>query len=113
MAEEPRYLYHCDRCGELFKSERRAQEDIRCDTCGEHPARPKFAAVTEMPALDKRDRKSKHGSPGMDEADIFSMRKRQQRKKWTLICILWFAGLVVIALMANRMNNKISLQASH
>ncbi|MFT5906532.1 MAG: transcription initiation factor TFIIIB Brf1 subunit/transcription initiation factor TFIIB [Cryomorphaceae bacterium] len=106
MAEEQKYLYHCDRCGELFKSKQLAQEDIRCAKCGEHPARSKFAAVAEMPVLDKHDKKSKHSRTGMDDADIFSMKKKQKRKQWVLICLIWVAGLVVIALMANRMNNK-------
>ena len=106
MAEEQRHLYHCDCCGELFKSKQRAIEDIKCGSCGEHPVKPKFAAVSEMPALDKHDKKSKHGVPGMDEADLFSMKKKQQRKNWTIICLMWVVGLAVIALMANRVNNK-------
>lgn len=106
MAEEELYLYHCDRCGELFKSKRRAQKEIRCDTCGEHPVKPQFADVTEMPALDRNDKKSKHGVPGIDEADTFSMKKKRQRKNWTIICLVWVLGLAVFALMANRVSNK-------
>ncbi|MGJ8656089.1 MAG: hypothetical protein ACSHX6_06540 [Akkermansiaceae bacterium] len=109
MAEEQRYLYHCDRCGELFKSNRRAQEDIICGSCGEHPVRPKFAAVAQMPALDKHDKKSKHGVPGMDEADIFSMKKKRQRKNWTIICLIWVVGLAMITLMGISMNDKAKL----
>jgi|GEM_PF-2225108 len=111
MAEEKKYLHHCDRCGELFKFKRHAQEDIKCGTCGEHPVKPKFAAVTEMPALDERDKNTSQGIPGMDEADLFSMRKKQQRKNWTIICFMWLAGLVVIALMANRVNNQATAAA--
>lgn len=111
MAEKQKHLYHCDRCGELFKSERRAKEDIRCSSCGEHPVRSKFAAVTEMPALDGHDKKSKHGVPGMDEADIFSMKKKQQRKNWTIICMMWVIGLAVLLLMTNNMSNKAAVAA--
>lgn len=106
MAEEQRYLYHCDRCGELFKSKRRAKDDVICSSCGEHPIKPKFATVAEMPALDHRDKKSSYGIPGKDEADIFSMKKKQQRKNWTIICLIWVAGLAMITMMANNMSNK-------
>lgn len=112
MAEEQRHLYHCDRCGELFKSEQRAQEDIICSSCGEHPVKPKFAAVAEMPALAKRHKKNKHGIPGVDKADIFSMKKKKQRFNLLIVCVMWIGGLMVIAYMTNKLNKQAKSAAS-
>ena len=106
MAEEQRYLHHCDRCGELFQSKQLDQKDIRCETCGEHPVKPKFAAVTEMPVAIRRKKKDTHGIPGADKADIYSINKNKTRINLTIICLMWVFGLAVIALMANRVSDK-------
>jgi len=112
MAQEKKYLYHCDRCGELFKSIQLTLKEIRCNSCGEHPVKPKFASVSEMPALDRTRVKSTHGIPGKDEADHFSMNKKRQRQKWMFICFIWVVGLAVMALIANKMNNKATVANS-
>jgi DNA-directed RNA polymerase subunit RPC12/RpoP len=106
MAEEQRYLHHCDRCGELFQSKQLDQKDIRCETCGEHPVKPKFAAVTEMPVAIRRKKKDTHGIPGADKADIYTINKNKTRINLTIICLMWVFGLAVIALMANRVSDK-------
>lgn len=106
MSDQEKFLYHCDRCGELFKSIKQAQDKIECSVCGKHPVRSKFATVAEMPVLDENEKKSKrHGISVMDEAAIFSMKQKKMRKNWTYVCLLWIVGLAVLALMANRMNS--------
>ncbi len=112
MDDEKKHLYHCDRCGELFESNRRGHADILCTSCGEHPVKPKFAtasafaSVADMPALEKQSKKSTHGIPGQDEADFFSMKKKQQRKNIMIMGALWVLCLAVIATMAFNMNKK-------
>ena len=111
MDDKQTYLYHCDRCGELFKSKKRSHTNILCTTCGEHPVKPKFAtasafaSVTDKQPLEK-SKKSTHGIPGLDEADFVSMKKQQQRKNIIAIGALWVLCLAVIALMAFNMNEK-------
>ena len=106
MAEQKKYLYHCDCCGELFESARLAQADIVCMSCGQHPVRPKFASVAAMPTTYKREANDTHGIPGKDEADIFSMQKSKQRKNWTAVCAVWIAGLAFLTFITYRTHNK-------
>ena len=106
MAEQQLYLYHCDRCGDLFKSKLRAKEDIRCGTCGEHPIKPKFTAVNEMPISIRHSENSTHGVPGKDLADNFSIQKKKQHKQWLVLGIMWVTCLAVITLMVHRVNKK-------
>jgi DNA-directed RNA polymerase subunit RPC12/RpoP/cbb3-type cytochrome oxidase subunit 3 len=106
MAEEHTYLYHCDRCGSLFKSKQHAKQDIRCSTCGEHPVKPKYTAVNKKHVSEKYHQKDTHGVPDKDEADIFSMQKKRKRRNWATICLMWVFCLGVLAFVAYRMNNK-------
>lgn len=106
MSENNQFLYHCDRCGALFKSTIINKEDIRCDVCGQSPIKPQFNSMPVMPASQQPRQRTRHGIPGMDEADFLSMQKKKRRTKWTFICILWILGLGGVLLTVSKLNKK-------
>ncbi len=106
MSENNKFLYHCERCSALFKSTIINKEDIRCDVCGENPVRSKFNSMPVMPPSQQPRQRTRHGIPGMDEADFLSMQKKKKRTKWTIICILWIMGLAGVLFSVSKLNKE-------
>jgi DNA-directed RNA polymerase subunit RPC12/RpoP len=106
MAEEQRYLYHCDRCGELFKSKLRAIKDLRCSTCGEHPVLPKFNALEDFRAKHKAKKKRKQATTGNKVSNSLTIQKQQQLRQWLAIAVISLAVISTISVMVLRMHEK-------
>ncbi len=97
MEKQEKYIYHCDRCGEIFKSRVKPVGEMRCTVCGEPPVKSKFANVTEMPALEASVLDMNHGVAGKDVADFVSMKIRQKRRRAMIMYGLWLLLLGTIA----------------
>ena len=94
MAEQSKQLYHCDRCGEVFRSKIKAKSELQCTQCGLHPIRDGFAQLAQMPALDHASLDSNHGIAGKDEADFFSMQRKRKQKRAMMMYLIWFVLLI-------------------
>ncbi len=88
MAEETLHLYHCARCGELFRSKLRLKEDIRCEVCGEHPLAPKFQAFSEAQDANRIRKKKRPGASRKEDVRNHKNQKRQSLIQWLLTGIL-------------------------
>ncbi len=95
MSEEVKQIYHCDRCGEVFKSTIKPVSDLKCSSCGMPPVRTRFAQLTDMPALDHAALDLDHGVAGKDAADFVSMQRRAKQRR----AMAMYAGWVVLLLV--------------
>lgn len=96
MSEEVKQTYHCDRCGEVFKSSIKPVADQRCTACGMPPVRTRFAQLTDMPALDKAALDLDHGVAGKDAADFVSMQRKTKQRRAAIMYAGWIVLLLVI-----------------
>jgi DNA-directed RNA polymerase subunit RPC12/RpoP len=106
MAEEQQYLYHCDRCGELFKSKLRAIKDLRCSKCGENPVLPKFSDLEDFKAKHKTNNRKRHSSNASRTAINLKLKKKQKFNQILVIAAISVAGITMISFMALRMHKK-------
>lgn len=106
MAQEKLYLYHCDRCGELFKSKQHDQVDIRCNVCGEHPLSPKFNSLSDIQPLQNRSKSNNYEANGKRAAGNAKTPSSEQLRQWGVIGILCIAVISMVSFMAFRMNEK-------
>ena len=97
--ETQKHLHHCDRCGELFKSEHKPARDIVCTHCGQHPVKTSFASMEHMPTVRPEDLDENHGVAGRDAADFISMQKNKKKKQAVAIFCLWMLLLGVAGFM--------------
>lgn len=97
--ETRKHLHHCDRCGELFRSENKPAADIICTHCGQHPVKASFASVEHMPTVRPEDLDEDHGVAGRDAADFMSMQKAKKKRQAVAIFCLWLLLLAVAGVM--------------
>lgn len=108
MVEEQTYYYHCDRCGNLFKSKRRAKGDLRCDNCGENPLLRKFNTFSDIEEKEKKKKKKKKKKDisGKEINESFDKQKKLQRVQYLVIGVMMTAIIGTVSIMAIRMNEK-------
>ena len=82
-------IHHCDRCGELFKSEQKAAKDIVCTHCGLHPVKVGFASMEHMPTINPEDLDENHGVAGRDAADFMTMQKVKKKRQAVAVFTPW------------------------
>lgn len=95
MSGQQKQLYHCDRCGEVFRSSIKSVTELRCTECGAPPVRDGFAQLAQMPVLDHSLLDQNHGIAGKDEADFFSMERKKKQKRAILMYASWFVFLLI------------------
>ena len=106
MQEAQTYIYHCNHCGQLFKSTGNKQTQNTCSHCGKNPLSPPFSNSVALQQKQPVSRSKTHGIPGKDEADFLSMQKKKKQKLHTLLFTLWFLGLIGISIFAYTYNKK-------
>ncbi len=99
MSGQLKQLYHCDRCGQVFRSSIKDISELKCTECGISPVRDGFAQLAQMPVLDHSLLDQNHGIAGKDEADFFSMERKKKQKRAINMYISWFALLLTVMLI--------------
>lgn len=98
LRNQKKELYHCDRCGELFKAPVMPAERVICNVCGNPPVRAihsnvdagELAATPEELAKqeERHDRKR-------DVADFVGQKKAKRGKQLQMAFAIWMGLLVV------------------
>ncbi|SHI89017.1 hypothetical protein SAMN02745181_1125 [Rubritalea squalenifaciens DSM 18772] len=97
--DQQKQLYHCDRCGELFKAPVLPAERVICHICGNPPVRVLKSKVNvdemTVSASDAGHHASGGHSKGKDVADFVGAKKAKRMKQLQLAFAVWAAVLVI------------------